>query len=301
LSEVLFVYRSIFTTVLNLTKWQENAEYITFNDLDIFVKDSGGGKPPLLLIHGFPTASIDWQLVWPRLTKNFRCITFDLIGFGLTSKPQNAPITIMQQADMCRFVLSKKGIKVAHVLCHDYGVSVGQELLAASDEVFAPQSCIFLNGGLYPGVHRPRLIQKLLMSPIGSLVAKLTSYKRFALTMRTICTQPISDNDMQIYWELMVRDNGRAMLPALIRYMAERKTHQARWGAATNYPPCPTLLINGVDDPISGGHLANAYEERVSNANVVRLQHTGHYPQVESPDAVCESAMHFWRNIQAIT
>lgn len=53
-----------------------------------------------------------------------------------------------------------------HVLAHDYGDSVAQELLARHYEGrFHMASCVFLNGGLFPETHRPALVQKLLLSP----------------------------------------------------------------------------------------------------------------------------------------
>ncbi|MFC3094430.1 alpha/beta hydrolase [Alteromonas sediminis] len=285
--------------MMDLDSWKQGSESFTWHNHTLFVKDSGEtNKPVLLCIHGFPTASIDWQPLWPALTAHFRCLTLDLLGFGLSDKPKRQAITLMQQADICVGLLRQKAISEVHLLCHDYGDTVGQELLARASEQteITLRSCIFLNGGLYPGVHRPRFIQKLLMSPIGPLVAKLTSYKKFAGTLQSICTQPIDNADLMLYWDLMTRDGGRAVLPELIKYMQERKVHRLRWGNATNWPPCPVKLINGVDDPISGNHLCDAYETRVANAEVTRLDKVGHYPQVEAPERVLHAAMSFWQD-----
>ena len=53
-------------------------------------------------------------------------------------------------------------------MVHDYGVSVGLELLARrSDgtlEVDIP-FIVFLNGGLYPELHRPQPAQLMLLDP----------------------------------------------------------------------------------------------------------------------------------------
>ena len=133
----------------------------------------------------------------------------------------------------------------------------------------------------------------------GPLVARFTSYKKFAATMNEICTQLIPAPELKMYWELLICNNGRAVLPSLIRYMDERRVFLDRWGGATDTPPCPSLLINGVDDPISGEHLAMAYESRVTHPRVVRLDSTGHYPHVESPVKVMAAANAFWRSIGA--
>ena len=57
--------------------------------------------------------------------------------------------------------------------------------------------------------------------------------------------------------------------------------------------PVPARLINGTADPVSGGHLADHYAAQVPNADVVRLEGIGHYPHVESPDAVLQAFLGF--------
>jgi hypothetical protein len=40
---------------------------------DIFYIDEGDrGRPTLLLIHGFPTSSWDWQKIWPDIRQQYR-------------------------------------------------------------------------------------------------------------------------------------------------------------------------------------------------------------------------------------
>ena len=92
---------------MTLAVWQKDSEHFQWNAYSIFVKDSDSkGEQPelpvLLLIHGFPTASIDWLPMWDALSSQFRCITFDLLGFGLSDKPVNRPIKIADQAAVCR-------------------------------------------------------------------------------------------------------------------------------------------------------------------------------------------------------
>jgi hypothetical protein len=56
------------------------------------------------------------------------------------------------------------------------------------DDAAAPRitSVCLLNGGLFPEAHRARLAPKLLASPLGPLIARLSSYRTFAGTMHRI-------------------------------------------------------------------------------------------------------------------
>lgn len=55
----------------------------------LFVRRSPGGegRPPLLLLHGFPQTSAMWRDVAPRLTDAFEVICPDLRGYGASDKP----------------------------------------------------------------------------------------------------------------------------------------------------------------------------------------------------------------------
>ena len=69
----------------------------------------------------------------------------------------------------------KEGIKAAHILAHDLGDTVAQELLARQFEKTSKVnwlSCVFMNGGIFPETHHPLFIQKLLLSPLGPLASK---------------------------------------------------------------------------------------------------------------------------------
>ena len=85
----------------------------------------------LFILHGFPTSSFDFHLVFPNLTKVFRrIIAPDFIGFGFSSKPRSYDYSVNDQAILVTSLMNQLNIKEAHFLAHDYGDSVAQELLA---------------------------------------------------------------------------------------------------------------------------------------------------------------------------
>ena len=111
-----------------LAEWRSEASTFAFGDLNIAYWRGGSGKP-LVLVHGYPTAAWDWHRVWGTLGERRSLIAPDMIGFGLSDKPRSG-YTIHRQADMHEALLNHLGIGEYDALVHDYGVSVGQELLA---------------------------------------------------------------------------------------------------------------------------------------------------------------------------
>jgi pimeloyl-ACP methyl ester carboxylesterase len=272
-------------------------QFLDWRGHRIFVRRSGRGDP-VLLIHGFPTSSRDWQPLVSQLNQEFTWISFDLLGFGRSDKPVDFDYSMAAQADLAEAVLAHFGIEACRVLAHDYGDTVAQELLARQlegSQAFAMQQLCLLNGGLFPEAHSPRLIQKLLASPLGGLIARLTRYSRFAATMNEICKRPLGEVELRSMWELMEHNNGRAVLPRLIRYMAERRRMRSRWVGALEQSRIPMRLIDGIDDPISGSQLVRRYRELVPNADVVELAGVGHYPQLEAVNEVVAAFREFAR------
>lgn len=280
----------------SLEEWKAPGHSFFYKGHDIFFRVAGDESLPcLLLIHGFPSASWDWHKIWPTLSKKFHLIAPDMIGFGFSDKPQDYDYSIFDQADLCEALLGQLKIRDYHILAHDYGDTVAQELLARNTNQKQILSCVFLNGGLFPETHKPVLIQKLLISPLGPLVEKLFNRNSFERTMKNIFgtdTQP-SDTELESLWQLLSHKKGRGIIHQLIRYMAERKIHRERWVGALRGGSVPLRLIDGTTDPISGAHMVARYRELVPDADVVMLEKIGHYPQIEAPDEIIEAFASF--------
>lgn len=257
---------------------------------------------PLLLIHGFPTASWDWHYLWAPLATRYRLIACDMLGFGDSAKPRGHAYSLLQQADVQQALLSHLGIRTpVHVLAHDYGDSVAQELLARHyQQRIQLASCVFLNGGLFPETHRPVLLQKLLLSPMGALIGRLFSRKKLGASFAKVFgpqTQP-SERELDDFWSLIAKNDGPAVMHRLIRYMPERRVQRERWVSAMQQGGVALRVIDGAADPISGAHMVARYRELIPNADTVLLAGIGHYPQTEAPEQVLQ---HYLAFRQALT
>ena len=85
----------------------------------------------VLLIHGAWLNSRSWDAVKARYeAKGFTVVAPDMLGMGFSDKPVVYQYTVGDHADMHEALLAELGVESAHVLAHDLGDSVGQELLA---------------------------------------------------------------------------------------------------------------------------------------------------------------------------
>lgn len=284
-----------------LDYWKSAGRVFRHLEQEIFYRDDGRG-PVLLCVHGFPTASYDWHRVWPTLSAKLRLIAPDMVGFGFSAKPRHYGYSIADQASIHEELLAQLGIHSCHVLAHDYGDTVAQELLArfedrhrAGTDGLKIESVVLLNGGLFPETHRARLIQKLLLTPLGPLLSRLSNPRSFARSFSAIFgpnTKP-SAEELEEFWRLVSYNDGHRISHELIRYIEERRNNRERWVGALQTTRVPLRLINGPEDPVSGKHMADRYRELVPNPDIVLLPGVGHYPQIEDPAGVLAALRSF--------
>lgn len=282
-------------------QWLSQGHYSQHRGHQLFYRHEGQGEA-LVCIHGYPTASWDWVKLWPQLTQHFEVVAPDMIGFGFSAKPYRYAYSILDQATLHENLLKQLGITQVHILAHDYGDTVAQELLARYEDRrrygsqatgLSIKSICFLNGGLFPETHHAKPIQHLLQSPVGFLLVRLYGEAKFRKTFQGIFGKntPPSEEEYQHFWALITREGGKNILHKLIGYMRERKRYRERWVGALVNTQIPLRVIDGAADPVSGAHMVARYKALVPNPDTILLPEIGHYPQVEAPEAVWEA---FW-------
>jgi len=287
---------------LSHTDWLHSGFFFPYKNHKIFYRQHRSKNDCILFLHGFPTSSWDWYKVWDELAKQYRLLAPDFLGLGFSDKPLAYPYSIFDQADMIEYLISEVGSVKFHILAHDYGVTVAQELVARCNEkkeksepYFKIKSVCFLNGGLFPGAYKPLFVQKILGGPLGNIAALLMSRFTLERSFGKIFGPKTKASQQEItnFWEIINYNNGKHVIPKVIQYMRERETHHARWTKALQKTDIPLRLINGPEDPISGLRMANKYNELIPNPDVVLLDGIGHYPQTEAPQRVVRKYLEF--------
>lgn len=296
-----------------LERWKAAGHYFDYLGFEIFYRVDGpplGQAPTLLAVHGYPFNSWDWSLIWPTLTERFTVIAPDMIGMGFSAKPAAYRYSVLDHADMHEALLEHLNVERCHVLAHDLGDSVGQELLARSEfgeQSYGPvryESITWLNGGLFNEAYTPRTMQKLMSgTPLGDLMSPLQG--RSALSRKVLestinemfgpNTKP-SREMMTRFHEILEFNDGKRVLHKVGRFLADRYAYRNRWVRAMRQTAVPMRLIDGPVDPNSGAHMARRYAEVIPEADVVMLaDDIGHWPQLEAPREVLR---HFLSHVE---
>jgi pimeloyl-ACP methyl ester carboxylesterase len=257
----------------------------------IFVRRFRRAGPHMTLLHGFPSSSHDWSKIAPALADEYELLLPDFLGFGASEKPADHEYSIHEQADLVQALWETEGIERTTVVAHDYAVSVTQELLARRAEGTLDtqlEKVHFLNGGLYPDVHRPQPVQTALLDPEQGpqVSAGLTGELFIAALKPTFAPAYDAAHDSAEIWRSMEREDGYKLMHLLIRYMTDRRAHGDRWTSALEQTDVPLNFIWGMLDPVSGAHMADRIKERLPDAPITELADVGHWPSLEAPDRV---------------
>jgi pimeloyl-ACP methyl ester carboxylesterase len=285
---------------MKLENWRESGNYFDFGNYPIFYRAGGASDEVTLCLHGFPTSSHDYHKIWDALAEKFPVLAFDMIGYGFSAKPSAFDYTTFNQVDILQALLEDLNVKKVHILAHDYGNTITQELLARNEEnrlSFNIETICLLNGALFPETHRPILAQKILISPLGFIFGRLISDARFKQSLATIFgaeTQP-NEEELNEFLEVFKYNDGRRIAHKLIRYMTERQTNRERWVGALQRTKIPLRFINGLADKVSGAHLVKRFRETMPHTDIIELKDIGHYPHFEVPEIVLEKFFEFRR------
>jgi len=288
---------------MKLNFWRESGNYFDYEGFPVFYRLSRVSDEVLLCLHGFPTSSFDYHKIHDALAERFSVLSFDMIGYGFSAKPASFEYTTFKQVDILQALLEHLKIRKVHILAHDYGNTITQELLARAEENrlgFSIESICMLNGALFPETHRPILAQKILISPLGYVFGRLISDSKFKKSLASIFgerTQPTED-ELNDFLAVFKFNDGRRIAHKLIRYMTERAKYRARWVGALQRTKIPFKFINGLADKVSGKHLVERFRQVVPHqTNIIELENVGHFPHFETPEFVAEKYLEFHRRL----
>ncbi|MGA8986743.1 alpha/beta fold hydrolase [Aeromicrobium sp.] len=270
----------------SLSAWRDGGRRVDLAGRSVFVHESGTGEVPIVLIHGFPGSSHDWARIVPHLPG--RIVAMDLPGYGFSDKSTGASYSLFDQADVVERLVAELGMRRCVIVAHDMGDTVTAELAARANAGrlgFAIDRVILTNGSIFIDLAQLtrgqrlalRLPGRALPFPMPGLVLRRSLLESFT----TSAPPPRGAIDDLI---AMIRHGrGDRLLPRLIRYIEERRAHQAEWTAGLVDFSGPLTLIWGEEDPIAVLAMTRRLVSLRPSTTLVTLPGVGHWPAIEAP------------------
>jgi len=215
--------------------------------------------PVLLLVHGFPTSSIDWYDVAGELSQDHRVCFLDFPGFGFSDKPVGESYTLRRDCELLEhYLVNVLGMASAAVVAHDRGDSVALALAArcASAETgFELSHLVLSNGNIFLPLPNLTAFQRLALDPATApqVTANVTPEMLAAGMGENTFTpaRTLEDPAIAALADTFAHNDGIAVLHDTIQYLVERSEKEGEWLDALAGSDVPTTVLWGLYDVVS--------------------------------------------------
>jgi pimeloyl-ACP methyl ester carboxylesterase len=280
--------------------WKDKGKFYSIANKEIFVIDEGNSTQTIVILHGYPTTSYDYYRILPILSKHYRVIIHDHIGFGFSDKPDSLTYSLIEQADFALQLWNQLKLKEVSILAHDYGTAVAKEILSRKNHNLIPIKInkIFLcNSSMRLEHLHLRYMDKLLKDrKLGKFVARLTSYsyKKIKQKIKNNLNPQTHDNyDINKVWNELESTDGKKEIHLLSSFINERYTFWHRWTNALKNAEIPIKIFWEKSDPVGIKEIAIVMASESQNENIEWIENSRHYSLVENPTNWLELVFNF--------
>jgi pimeloyl-ACP methyl ester carboxylesterase len=274
--------------------------------VEIFHVEIGDpGAPVLLLVHGWPTSSIDWFEVADPLSARFRVCALDFPGYGFSGKPQGWGYSLSRDEELIEFYLSEViGAAAGVVVAHDRGDSVALLHAARCAEgrsAVRLEHLVLSNGNIFLPLSNLTEAQRWILDGQSwpQVAAALTPARLAEAMGATTFTPPrtAGDPEVEALTATFGHDSGIRVLHETIQYLAERSKDEQSWLTVLAGARFPVTVIWGLSDTVSPPRVAsyvwNQYLMLKPGGNrLYFIPDANHYLQADRPDAFVKVLLH---------
>lgn len=251
--------------------------------------EKGEGSNHLFLLHGFRGHSFTWkELIDPLAEAGYHVWAIDLIGYGLSDKPDKATYNVDFFVQQIYAFMNAHGLMRAHFVGNSMGGGIALSMVLAHPEHV--KSLILLDALGYP-LDMPLYLS--LTKHINQIWVPFLGPTMVRHCLKQIVYHPESVTDEQVEaYSLPYRFPGgvAASLMTLQKFDNQRLVEMGqKYGTISR----PVLVIWGDNDTLIPLSHYEKFLKDFPHADRVLIPKCGHIPQEEHPQKVLEAILPF--------
>jgi pimeloyl-ACP methyl ester carboxylesterase len=269
-------------TAADLAKNYPDAKYVQLDGVSLHYDQQGLGRP-LILLHGVPTSTHLWRNIVPGLTYGNTVYSLDLMGFGLSEKPQQVSYSIETYVSQLAKFLENFHLENPILVGHDIGATI--ITLYTIRNPGKVRKLVLMNAPLYSAA--PSLDIRLLRTKvIGEMFTGdwfLHRIFRNGVLNQAIMTDSLVDAYLKPY-----RDDpgARTALLKCVREFELRPVLENEITPNLGKIQTPTLILWGDGDPYVPLDFAKKLKDDIPGSTLQVVLRTGHFEIEERPEDV---------------
>lgn len=272
---------------------------VTVDGLKVFYREAGPQHAPtIVLLHGFPSSSREFDTLIPLLATRYHLIAPDFPGFGHSDAPPPSSYTYTfdHLAETTDHLLEQLGIGTYTLYLHDYGGPVGFRLMLKHPERL--HALIIQNANVYKqglgakwaGIAQYWTDPKAHPQVVDTFLSFEATEQRHTLgTSHPDRYNPDTWTDEYAH----LQQPGQREIQANLLY--DYRTNVAAypaWQAWLREHKPPTLVVWGRNDPSFIAPGAEAFKHDLPNAEI-HLLDAGHFALDEKNDEIASLILQF--------
>jgi pimeloyl-ACP methyl ester carboxylesterase len=287
------------TSASSIPPWFEAFERlpvksIAVNGQRMAYLDVGKG-PPVMLIHGFGGSMWQWEHQQTALSTKFRVITPDLVGAGLSDKPE---INYRPDQLLAFLVGFMDALQIARADVVGNSMGAGLAIGMALNHPTRVSNLVLIDG--FPAHVMDHLtsptLRRALETSAPSWVVSLGNWL-FGWTMTESILREFIYDPALITPAVLDRSNRNRQRPGQFRPLLTVGKNLPIWeeqfaprlGKITQR----TLIVWGEEDHVFPIQVGETLNQTISGSILLRIPQAGHIPQWEQPDLVNSELMRF--------
>jgi pimeloyl-ACP methyl ester carboxylesterase len=272
---------------------------IPVDGVNIFYREAGvGSAPTIVLLHGFPSSSREFDALIPLLATHFHVVAPDFPGFGHSEapSPSSYAYTFDHLAATTTRFLEQLGIERCSLYLHDYGGPVGFRMMQRHPE--RVRALIVQNANAYQeglgakwtGIANYWADRAGHPEIFEAFVSRAATEQRHTLgTSRPERYDPDTWTDE---FSFLSRPGQREIQADLLYDYRTNVASYPAWQAWLRAHKPPTLVVWGRNDPSFIAAGAEAFKRDLPEAEI-HLLDAGHFALDERNDEIAGLILQF--------
>jgi pimeloyl-ACP methyl ester carboxylesterase len=285
------------TTSLESTSATTTYHRIAVDGVGVFYRQAGPkNAPAIVLLHGFPSSSREFDTLIPLLATRYHLIAPDFPGFGQSDAPppSSYAYTFDNLAKTINRLLELLKINRYTLYLHDYGGPVGFRIISAHPDRL--RALIIQNANAYregPGAKRAGIAQywadpKVHPEVFGAFVSLTATEQRHTLGT----SERYNPDTWTDEYAHLSRPGQREIQADLLYDYRTNVASYSVWQAWLREHKPPTLVVWGRNDPSFIAPGAEAFERDLPDAEI-HLLDAGHFALDEKNDEIASLILAF--------
>lgn len=258
-----------------------------------------GAGPVVLFVHGTPTWSYLFRQQIAALSRDFRCVAIDHIGFGLSDKPADAPYTPEWHSRNLEQFVDAMGLRDFTLVVHDFGGPIGLSMAIRRPELV--NRIVLMNTFLWETANNPaaQKVDRLIRSALGRfLYLRMNASPKLLLKSAFADKRKLSKALHRHYTQVFPDKSSRyGLLRLAENLVGSSNWYSEQWAQMDRIADKPFCIVWGMKDQFISPEYLRIWEGKLRNVVAVhRLQDAGHFVAEEGGDSLTEAIRAMMRN-----